>query len=486
MKISFSRGLLLTALIFALATLALSAQETVYEPTYESLSQHQIPDWYDDAKLGIFIHWGAYSVPGWAPLTGELDEVLAENATADGQPGWAYWFAHNPYAEWYSNSMRVEDSDTQNYHIETYGADFAYEDFVPLFNEATQNWNPDEWAELFADVGARYVVLTTKHHDGFLLWPSENPNPFLEDFQSERDLVGELTDAVRDNGMRMGLYYSGGLDWTFEDLTITDFNTLIAAIPQSQEYADYANTHWRELIERYQPSILWNDLGYPQIGEPYQLFAEYYNAIPEGVINNRFGLGLPRDQFHYDFETPEYAELADIQEQKWESTRGLGYSFGYNMNDSDENLLTVDELVDSFVDIVSKNGNLLLNIGPMADGTIPDVQRSRLEGLGAWLDVNGEAIFDTRPWERAESLANGEVEVRFTQKDDVLYAVLLSTPAGTDITIEDVTPAEGAVITLLGGEGELEWTQEGDNIVITLPEALAEDHAHTFRIAAGM
>ncbi|PHM05577.1 alpha-L-fucosidase [Nostoc sp. 'Peltigera malacea cyanobiont' DB3992] len=176
-----------------------------YEPTNESLSKHEVPEWFKDAKLGIFIHWGVYSVPGWAPLTGEQNKVVAEH-------GWEYWFQHNPYAEWYYNSMKLEGSDTYKYHRATYGKNFTYDDFIPTFNAAITRWNPSQWAKLFSQVGARYVVLTTKHHDGFLLWPSKTTNQSGR--VAARDIVGELTQAVRKQGMRMGLYYSGGIDWS--------------------------------------------------------------------------------------------------------------------------------------------------------------------------------------------------------------------------------------------------------------------------------
>ncbi|MEZ4616751.1 MAG: alpha-L-fucosidase [Caldilineaceae bacterium] len=161
----------------------------IYQPTYESVSRHPVPNWFHDAKLGIFIHWGLYSVPAYAPNSGELSEILASGE-------WAKWFANNPYAEWYMNSYRIDGSPTQHYHRDSYGADFDYKDFVPLFNAAIQAWQPDEWATL-KQVNARYVVLTTKHHDGFLMWPSETPNPHLPDYHASRDLVGELGDAVR-------------------------------------------------------------------------------------------------------------------------------------------------------------------------------------------------------------------------------------------------------------------------------------------------
>ncbi len=480
------KGFRLLPLLFLLSLLPVTLAQETYEPTQESLNSRPMPEWFQNAKLGIFIHWGAYSVPGWAPLTGELDEVLAANATADG-PGWAYWFAHNPYAEWYANSMKIEGSETQMYHAATYGPDYPYDNFVAEFNEAVAAWDPNAWADFFADVGARYVVLTTKHHDGVLLWPSDTPNPARENWQTSRDLVGELTTAVRDRGMEMGLYYSGGIDWTVVDLTITDFNTLIAAIPQDEAYADYALAHWRELIEKYQPAVLWNDLGFPQVASPdlLQLFADYYRAVPGGVVNDRFALGQPREVFHNDFHTQEYAELEDIQERTWESTRGMGYSFGYNQLDNETNVLTVDDLVDSFADIVSKNGNLLINIGPRADGSLPELYVTVLNGLGDWLDVNGEAIFDTRPWVRAEATTDNDGEVRFTRTADALYAILLDAPAGGSVTINELVLPEGAVITLLGAEGELAYSQTDAGVTITLPalsEALANAPAWSFKI----
>lgn len=450
------------------------ATSATYEPTVESVAQHEVPTWFHDAKLGIFVHWGAYSVPGWAPLTGELDKVLEEH-------GWAYWFANNPYAEWYANSMRIEGSATQTYHLETYGADFPYENFVREFNEAVEVWEPEAWARLFREAGARYVVLTTKHHDGFLLWPSATTNPSRGSaFQAERDLVGDLTEAVRAEGLRMGLYYSGGLDWTFNDAIITDFETLLGTINQSEAYETYATAHWLELIERYKPSILWNDLGYPAVGDLNALFATYYNAVPDGLVNDRFDLSED-SVLHADFSTPEYAVFDDIQEAKWESTRGIGFSFGYNRNEDASSFLSVDELVDSFVDIVSKNGNLLLNVGPMADGIIPEGQRERLVGLGRWLAVNGEGIYDTRPWHRAEGRTEAGTELRFTAKDDALYVTALDQPAQAHLSIIDLTLPAEASVNLLGYGAELAWTQAAGNVTVTLPE-LEASPAYTFRI----
>ncbi len=472
----FVRTLLITlslSIILSLTASMVFARET-YEPTTESLSQHKVPDWFKDAKLGIFIHWGVYSVPAWAPLTGELSKVVVER-------GWEYWFKNNPYAEWYYNSLKLEGSDTYNHHRATYGDRFIYDDFIPRFNSAIQKWDPMQWAKLFSKIGAKYVVLTTKHHDGFLLWPSKTVN--RPERVAARDIVGELTQAVRNEGMRMGLYYSSGIDWSSLDTTVTDFNTLTQAVIQDPGYAKYVNAHWRELIDRYEPSILWNDIGYPVAGNANEIIADFYNNIPEGVVNDRFDLGGQLG-LHYDFSTPEYSQLKDIDPKKWESTRGLGYSFGYNQNDNDENMISTDELVDLFVDVVSKNGNLLLNVGPAADGSIPKLQMERLLGLGKWLDVNGEAIFGSRYWIRSEGMTNKGIEVRYTTNQGNLYAVLLKEPIGKTVAIEGLTVPENALITMLGAGGELPWHQDGENLVVTLPDMseLEQSPAYTLKI----
>jgi len=442
----------------------LLARSPKFEPTWPSLETHRVPAWFEDAKLGIFIHWGLYSVPAWATPSGELGKVTADQ-----------WFANNPYAEWYLNTLRITDSPTYKHHVETYGKDFDYYRFAETFNEQNKKWQPDQWAALFQKTGARYVVLTTKHHDGFRLWPSNVNNPQVprERVTAKRDLVGELTSAVRGHGMKMGTYYSGGLDWTFTSEPIRTMPDLMARVPQSIEYARYADAHWRELIERYQPCVMWNDISYPKAGEIPALFAEYYNTVPEGVINNRFGVKFA------DYTTPEYAKYDKIMQQKWEACRGLGFSFGYNQVEGPEQVIAPDKLVALFVDIVSNNGNLLLNIGPKPDGSISAIQLDRLHKLGEWLAVNGEGIFGSRPWDRAKA-ESGATEVRFTQKDDALYVFFLKGGAGKSLLVPGVAGGPETKARILGnplelavssGEGQtgLLLTPKGD---AALPESL--------------
>ena len=436
-----------------------------YEATIESLNTHPLPQWYADAKLGIFIHWGLYSVPGWAVLTpeAELKKLTPEE-----------YLKRNPYAEWYLNTLRLEGSPTQAYHREHYGANYDYYNFAKTFDKEIEKWKPEEMAEALKMAGARYVVLTSKHHEGFTLWPSDTPNPNWPKDRPRvtRDLVGELATAVRAQGLKMGLYYSGGYDWTFVPGPIRNWDQAKTVEPQSEAYGKYADAQMRELIQKYQPAILWNDINYPKSGHPLEIMAEYYNAIPDGVIDDRFGVA------HSDFVSPEYETLSKIQAKKWEECRGLGRSFGYNRAEGEKETIAKDELIYLLVDIVSKNGNLLLDVGPEAAGTIPAVQMDRLKALGAWLEQNGEGIYATHPWKRAEGETGDGLRIRFTAKDDAVYAFVLGEPKGRTVTIRDLRMKDGAAVTVLGESGELRWKQVGADVQVTLPGKLAGRYAY--------
>jgi len=438
-----------------------------YEPTLDSLNQHPLPQWYADAKLGIFIHWGLYSVPGWAPVVHPTHDFTSQD-----------YIRNNPYAEWYLNTMRLDGSPTQAYHREHYGANYDYYNFATAFNNDIQKWDPDRWATIFHDTGAKYVVLTTKHHDGFTLWPSAVENAHLPPNRrhATRDLVGELTTAVRKQGLRMGLYYSGGYDWTFVPGPIGEASDYQKVKPQSDEYGKYVDAQYRELISRYRPAVLWNDIDYPKSGHPLQIMAEYYNTVPGGVIDDRFGVK------HSDFKSPEYQTLNKISPTKWEECRGLGRSFGYNRAEGEAETIAPDKLIYLLVDIVSKNGNLLLDIGPEANGTIPPVQMSRLEALGAWLKQNGEAIYATRPWTRAEGDTADGIPIRFTQANSYLYVIVMGEPKPGSLTVKNLMPTPGSQVYMLGEAKALAWTQRSEDVQFNLPAHLPGRYAYVLKM----
>ena len=458
-----------------------------YEPTWESVSTHPLPDWYDDAKLGIFLHWGIYSVPGWAPQVGDIQELLR----SEGPEG---MLRDNPYAEWYRNTMQIAGSPTQAHHVQTYGADFPYDGFIQDFNSGANSADLGAIADLARDAGAGYVVLTTKHHEGFTLWPATIPNPNKGYYHAERDIVADMTAAVRDRGMRMGLYYSGGYDWPFNDAVLRKAADSMLAVPATPEYQAYATAHVTEIIDRYLPDVLWNDVAWPPGGDLAALFAHYYNAVPDGVINDRWiqpsgrrnvvtdsltraagdliqllwkhipekdkQLTFPGAHW-YDFRTPEYAVFDTVQDKKWEATRGVGHSFGANRNERPQDIVTATELVHMLVDVVSKNGNLLIGIGPDAQGRIVEEQQAPLRGLGEWMSRHGDVIRGSRPWVSPATTTTEGTEVRFVRQGEDVFAILLGLPGmrtfglrgveGIDeITLPERVPVEPAYIVPLG------------------------------------
>lgn len=368
------------------------------------------PEWYREPQLGIFVHWGIFAVPAWAPR-GESITDLTRN-------DYDNVFARAPYAEWYANALRIPDSETSRHHARVYGA-HSYESFRPDFEVQARAFDAGVWADLFAAAGARYVVFVTKHHDGYCLWPTAVSNPHSPGWNAQRDYVGELAYAVRRCGMRFGLYYSGGLDWTFYNPPIRDLGDMFACVPLSEDYKDYALRQVRELIDRYEPSVLWNDIAWPDDSRLPELFAYYYEKVLDGAVNDRwmgnvalFGalhdpairksfndtikarLAEAKDELatpsppHCDFRTVEYGSGAAMGGQKWESTRGLGLAFGYNANERRDDYLTVADLIALYRDVTTRGGNLLINVGPRADASIPDEQSTPLRGLGRFLAAN--------------------------------------------------------------------------------------------------
>jgi alpha-L-fucosidase len=443
----------------------LAQQDKIYQPTIESLDSHPLPQWYDDAKLGVMIVWGLYSVPGWGPVQHPDHDF----ANPD-------FLKYDPYAEWYYNASRIPGSPTEAYNREHYGADHNYYDFANAFNKESRKWDADKMAATLADAGVKYVILTTKFHDGYLLWHSSVNNPNQQNIQSDRDLVDEFTKAIRKHGMRVGFYYSGGFDWTFDRGPIRVNSDYEAVKPQSTAYGTYADAQVEELVAKYHPSMIWNDIDWPKSGNPLKLMADYYNAVPDGVVDNRFGIT------HADFETPEYTHFDAIRTKKWEETRGVGLSFGYNRAEGETETIAPKDLIDLLADIVSKNGNLDLGVGPEADGSISPIQLQRLQILGTWLKQNGEAIYGTRPWTRATGDTDDATPLRFTQKAGNLYAILLGKPQPGSLLLHTVTARPGSTITLLGSTESLAWKQENGDLRVTLPATLPGSYAYVLSI----
>jgi alpha-L-fucosidase len=482
----------------------------MYDPTWESVGSHRLPTWFDDAKLGIFVHWGLYSVPGWAPQVDDIQQLLRERGPAE-------MLRDNPYAEWYLNSSRLEGSPTWRHQRETYGPDADYDDFIGPFNDGTATADMEAIAQVCHQAGAGYVVLTAKHHDGFSLWPSAQIHPSKGRYHSRRDIVGDLTRAVRQAGLRMGLYYSGGYDWPYNDAVLNNPADSFLAVPNTPDYVSYASAQARELINGYRPSVLWNDICWPAGGDLPALFADYYNTVPDGVINDRWieprlyrsaltdalarmggtllqrfwayipdrhkSLTFPAEH-HYDIRTPEYAQFESIQDKKWESTRGVGHSFGANRNERPEDFVTATELVRSFVDVVSKNGNLLIGIGPDRHGRFPEEQLVPLRGLGTWLRVNGQAIYRTRPWGLAESTTTEGAAVRFTQCDGAVNAILLDVSV-TEFGLRGVDATDVTDVQILGLGQPVEWRVTDGMLRVRLPDRMPISPAHVLTLGRG-
>ncbi len=458
----------------------------------ESLNARPLPAWYDEAKFGIFIHWGLFSIPAFAPRLGAIGEVFRSDYDRA--------VALTPYTEWYWNAIRTPGTPSAEYHRRTYGhADYAA--FREPFLEGLKAWDPAAWAESFRDAGARYVVLVTKHHDGFCLWPSGVGNPHQPDWTSRRDIVGELATAVRAAGLRFGVYYSGGIDWTFNREPLLTLGDFMASTPGG-DYLDYAERQTRELIDRYEPSVLWNDIAWPTgAGRLYRLFADYYNAVAEGVINDRWVaaspgrsllrikavrramdrrlkayLRLPSNESrgvippeipHSDFRTPEYAAFQTIQSKKWEATRGMSHSFAFNRDDGEADYEPFESLLTSLIDGAARNGNLLLNVGPRGvDAAIPEAQVSRLKRFGVWLRANGEAVYGAQPWTRSDGITQDGTPVRFTVSGGALNLIFLGAVTGERVVVRDLAPGVGEG-RLLGEEAPVTLAPAGPDLTLT-------------------
>ncbi|MBE3040955.1 MAG: alpha-L-fucosidase [Chloroflexi bacterium] len=468
---------------------------TRYEPTWESLKQYSAPQWYMDAKFGIFIHWGVYCVPAFGN-------------------------------EWYPRNMYIQGSPEFEHHLKTYGPQdkFGYKDFIPMFK--AEKFDPAAWATLFRKAGARYVMPVAEHHDGFAMYDCSLSRWNSVKMGPKRDIVGELAAAVRKEGMVFGLsshraehwfFMNGGrfFDSDVQDPQYEDFYGPACAYPAAQDSDAWRSLDWNprphakhledwlartcELVDKYQPQVVWFDWWIEQIVfQPYlQRFAAYYYnrglEWGKGVAINYKNKPFPMEAAVYDIER---GQLSGINPHFWQTDTSISKnSWGYV---SQQDYKTAESLVGDLVDIVSKNGTLLLNIGPRPDGTIPEEEEKILLDIGEWLAVNGEAIYGTRPWkvygegptaipeggftdtQRAAFTGN---DFRFTTKDGALYAIALAWPGkAAKITSLGSGAARVSGVSLLGSPEQLNWSQDESGLKISLPAEKPCQYAYSFKV----
>jgi alpha-L-fucosidase len=473
---------------------------TRYQPDWESLSAYTAPEWYTDGKFGIFIHWGVYAVPAFAN-------------------------------EWYPRNMYIQGSPEFEHHVATYGphTEFGYKDFIPLFK--AEQYDPAAWAELFRRAGARFVVPVAEHHDGFAMYDCSTSRWTAVHMGPKRDVVGELAAAVREQGMTFGLSTHRAEHWWFmnggrnfpsdvqdpayadfygpavqhEDCDGTQQNTpeLNSRPFPDKAYLDDWLARTCELVDKYQPQLVWFDWWIDHDAfEPYlrEFAAYYYNRGLEWgkeVAINYKNASYPDGTAILDLER---GQLKDIRPMLWQNDTSVAKNSWSYVRDQDYK--TALSLVQDLVDVVSKNGALLLNIGPKADGTIPAPEVELLLSIGRWLAVNGEAIYDTRPW---HIFGEGPTEVpegmftdtlrapftaedfRFTAKGDVLYAICLDWPQDK-ATIRSLGKAAGlesrkvSSVEMLGVAEPLAWTVDDAGLHVSMPAQKPCEHAYTLKV----
>jgi len=462
----------------------------IFKPDSASIAQnYRIPEWFKDAKFGVFIHWGVYSVPAYGN-------------------------------EWYPRNMYQSKSDIHKHHVETYGelTEFGYKDFIPMFK--AEKFNADEWVSLFKEAGIKYVVPVAEHHDGFSLYKSVGNRWNSVNMGPKKDIIGDLKQASVKHGLHFGLsshraenawFFNGGKKIP-SDVQDPQYSSLYGELleepggqtmecPEGAGYNAKSKEQWLahtyELIDLYQPELMWFDwtVGkYPFQPTFYKYLAYYYNNALDWnkkvVVNTKFGYGDNIQVFDI-----ERGKSDKIREFPWQTDTSIGKkSWGYI--DGEENK-TPNQIIDDLVDIVSKNGNLLLNIGPKPDGTITQEQQDVLLKIGDWLKINGEAIYGTRPWNKAtegseigtsgaftdnvESQYTAQ-DIRFTKKDEALYAISLDW-SNEGITVHSIDESLKVTnVSMLGSDEKLSWAQTEEGLNVVFPKEKPSEYAHALKI----
>lgn len=463
--------------IFLLLLPALVFSQKKYTPDWVSLDSRPTPDWWLDAKFGIFIHWGVYAVPGWC--------------------------SKGNYGEWYQYGLQTTDTARQAYHRARWGENFSYYEFGKQFKPVL--FDPDDWAKTFEKAGARYVVLTSKHHDGYCLWQSPEANAAWGfdwnsvDCAARRDLVGDLFKSLRKTSVQPGLYYSL-FEW---------FNPIWQA-DKPRFAREVTIPQLNDLVKKYQPKIVWADGDWdlkPEIWKTPEWLAWLYSDSPvrdSVVVNDRWGVGVRFE--HAGAYSPEYQPNVDFENHAWEESRGMGFSYGYNRAEDAWDYNSTQVLLLHLVDKVSRGGNFLLDIGPDELGKIPPIMQQRLLEMGDWLRLNGEAIYNTRRWRHPcqwsagrrdfempknphfadDWKTGGDVLLKLTVEPDAGYAVkevfFTYNPTSNDLfallpkwpdegvlTLKNMNFPAGTAVSFLENGQPLEWQNRGTAVEIQLP-----------------
>ena len=450
--------------------------EGPFKPVWESLENYEVPQWYQDAKFGIFIHWGVYSVPAFGN-------------------------------EWYPRNMYKQGTREFEHHVKTYGSqkNFGYKDFIPMFT--AEKFDPDKWADLFLKSGAKFVVPVAEHHDGFAMYDCSYTGWSAVSMGPKRDIIGELANAVRKRYLVFGVSYHRAEHWWFfhegmkfdsdvRDSRYIDFYgpAQPETIQPNEEFLEDWLNRLCELVDKYHPQVVWFDWWIEQPAfEPYlrRFAAYYYNRgfqWNRGVAINYKNQAFPRKAAVFDVER---GLLEDIDPYFWQTDTSISKnSWGYI---KDHDYKTADWIICDLVDIVSKNGALLLNIGPRPDGTIPEQEEEILLEIGQWLLVNGEAIYGTKPWkvygegptkvipgsfaDTRRSKFTGR-DIRFTVKGNDLYGIVLGRSEKDEIIIQSLSPTlrlfnrDITGVKVLGVDENVQWIRDESGLRVKIPEKL--------------
>ena len=484
---------MIVAMLFMIFTDA-SAQE--YKPTWESLDKRPVPEWFSKGKFGIFIHWGVYAVP-------------------------AYTVKGN-YSEWYQHQLHNKSFNgaVADYHRRRFGPDVSYYDLAPQFK--AELYQPDEWAKVIEQSGAKYVVLTSKHHDGYALWPSKEATstwgfPWNSvEIGPKRDLLGDLFASLRKTSVRPGMYFSL-YEW-FNPLWLHN---------KSRYVQEHMWPQMKDLILNYKPDVFWTDgewEGADTLWKSKEFLTWLFNESPVKssiVVNDRWGAGI---RFHHaGVYTPEYQPDLDFEDHAFEESRGMGYSYGYNREEDAWDYNSPQVMIIHLVDKVSRGGNFLLDIGPDAHGKIPPIMQERLLQIGRWMDANGEAIYNTKRWRNpvqwsegrrdykkpAHALVDdwktgGDVALKQTVDPDPGYAVkecfftynpgtndlyvhLPKWPSNNEFLIKDLSLKPGTMVELVEGKRDVQWNQQGNDVLLKMPQVtpgyFKTDYMYVVKIA---